>query len=269
MRQRNPAVSGMFYESNKEKLSKNLDRLFSDTKQGNNTAVISPHAGYVYSGRTAAHAVASLKPSGKFIIMGPNHNSMGNRFSIMAEGEWIMPLGPVRIDSGIAKDLLKCDLISEDALAHVREHSVEVQLPLLQHRFIRFEFVPLCVQNLEYSEGFLGECRKIGESVASAMKKHDARLIASSDFSHYLPKEVAEKKDSMAIEMIKKGDVSGFFRVLEKNDASVCGFGPIAILMSAAKKLGLNKCEVINHTTSGDVTGDDSSVVAYYAIGFR
>jgi hypothetical protein len=269
MRTRNPAVAGMFYDSGKERLSKTLEKLFSGTKQGNNAAVISPHAGYVYSGRTAAHAAASLKPSGKFIIMGPNHSSMGNRFSIMAEGEWITPLGPARIDSGIAKDLLRCDLISEDALAHVREHSVEVQLPFLQHIFTRFEFVPLCVQNLEYSEGFLGECIKIGETIASAMKSHDARLIASSDFSHYLPKEVAEKKDSAAIEMIKKGDVNGFFRVLEKNDASVCGFGPIAILMSAMKKLGFSKCEVINHTTSGDVTGDDSSVVAYYAIGFR
>jgi len=265
---RYPVVAGTFYENGHMELKEHLGKLFSGTAEGDCRIVVSPHAGYVYSGRTAAHAVSSLRPAKKFIILGPNHTGLGVEFSVMSSGEWMTPLGSCRIDSEIAKRLEALDFVYDDMRAHEQEHSIEVQLPLIQHRFRDFTFVPLCIMNTTYSSGFLQQCRELGRKISTIMKSDpNVALIASSDFSHYLPKEVADKKDSKAIENIESMDVRGFFRTLEEQDASVCGFGPIAAAMEAADLLGL-KPKVIHRSSSGDASGDYSQVVSYYAIGF-
>ena len=266
---RRAVVSGMFYPFSKDSLERMLSNLFSGTKEGEFRCVISPHAGYEYSGKTAAFAISSLKPSKTFVILGPNHNAIGSEFSIMTSGEWETPLGNVKINSELANDIKKSGVIHEDEFAHIHEHSIEVQLPFLQYRFKSFQMVPISITNLDYSEEFLKKCETLGKHIAKTIRNKPISVIASSDFSHYLPRETAEEKDRKAIEKIRKLDTKGFFRVLEEIDASVCGFGPIAVVMHVAKELGLKKVEVINHTDSGDATGDNSSVVAYYAIGFR
>jgi AmmeMemoRadiSam system protein B len=266
---RKPAVSGMFYPSGKKALEKMLSGLFAGVKGDGFRCVVSPHAGYQYSGRTAAYAMGSLAPAKTFVILGPNHNSFGHEFSVMSSGEWETPLGRARIDTGLASQLKKCGILEDDALAHAHEHSIEVQLPFLQYRLGDFMFVPVSITNIEYSDDFLGKCALLGKHIAKTIGRRPAGIIASSDFSHYLPAEIADKKDSQAIEKIAKLDASGFFRALEESDASVCGYGPVAVAMSAAKAMGMKGAKVLNHTNSGDATGDYSSVVSYYAIGFR
>jgi hypothetical protein len=266
--ERRPVVAGMFYPFGKDPLEKMLSELFKETKKGDFSCVVSPHAGYEYSGKTAAHAIQSLRPAKTFVILGPNHNLTGSEFSIMGSGEWGTPLGKIKIDSDLAGLLKKCELLSEDPMAHVNEHSIEVQLPFLRHRFKDPEFVPVSMANMDYSEEFLEKCEALGKHIARAIKNKPIGVIASSDFSHYLPAEIAKEKDEKAIEKIRKLDPKGFFRTLESIDASVCGYGPIAVLIYIAKELGL-KAKVINHTNSGDSTGDYSSVVSYYAIGFK
>ena len=266
---RRPVVAGMFYPLHKDNLNEQLSRLFDGVGKGDFVCVVSPHAGYEYSGRTAAFAIFSLKPAKTFIILGPNHNLVGSEFSIMSSGEWETPLGLVEIDSELAKKLKTCDVLREDEFAHAHEHSIEVQLPFLQYRFRDFRIVPISIANLDYSDEFLEKCKTLGKHIAKTMKNESVCVIASSDFSHYLPREVAEEKDGKAVEKIKELDLKGFFRVLEEIDASVCGYGPIAVVMQIAKELGLRTIEIINHTDSGDVTGDSSSVVAYYAIGLK
>lgn len=268
---RRPVVAGMFYPSGSDSLKGVLSRLFDEARsaKGKFACVVSPHAGYEYSGRTAAFAVSSLKQAKTFVILGPNHNLIGPSFSIMGSGAWDTPLGQAEIDSPLAKELKKCRILEEDDLAHAHEHSIEVQLPFLQHRFKNFSFVPVSIANADYSEDFLENCVLLGRHIAKAVKGKPIGVIASSDFSHYLPAKTADGKDAKAIEKIAKLDVAGFFRVLEEIDASVCGYGPIAVLMSAAKAMGMREAKVINHTNSGDVTSDYSSVVSYYAIGFR
>jgi len=265
---RRPVVAGMFYPLNKDNLNEQLSKLFEGVGKGNLIGVVSPHAGYEYSGRTAAHAINSLRPAKSFVILGPNHNLMGSKFSIMGSGEWETPLGNVRVDSELAKEIKKCGVIQEDDFAHVQEHSVEVQLPFLQYRFRDFRFVPVSISNVDYSEDFLKKCETLGKHLARTIKNKPIDIIASSDFSHYLPKEVAKEKDTKAIERIQKLDPKGFFQTLEEIDASVCGYGPVAVLLYVAKELGL-KAKLINRTDSGESTGDSSSVVSYYAIGFR
>ena len=265
---RKPVVSGVFYESEPNDLKNSIEEMFKNTKSLNVLGVVSPHAGYVYSGRTSAFSIASLKPSRRFLILGPNHNLLGNEFSV-SKGIWETPLGEAKIDEELANELLKNNLIEDDPVAHAHEHSIEVQIPFLQEKFGNFTFVPLSVANQDYSNRFLKKCESVAKTVSSLLKKHDFRIIASSDFSHYLPQKDADEKDRKAIEMIKNLDIRGFFNTLERVDASVCGYGPIVILMSVAKEMGWKNIEIIDHSSSGDVNGDFSSVVSYYSIGFR
>lgn len=265
---RKPVVAGTFYPSDTKELKGLLGELFSGTKKGKSLCAVSPHAGYPYSGRGSAFAVSSLKEAKGFIILGPNHTGLGMPFSIMAEGGWETPLGNVKIDSGLAGKLLSaCDFLDEDSLAHMQEHSIEVQLPFLQYRFKRFGMVPICIMNTDYSEGFLKKCEALGKAIAGLMKGEGIGVIASSDFSHYIPLEEAERIDGEAIKEILKPDLGGFFRVLKKENASICGFGPIAVLMAAAKALKL-KGKLLHSSNSGEATGDTGSVVTYRAIGF-
>ncbi|MCK4714950.1 MAG: AmmeMemoRadiSam system protein B, partial [Candidatus Aenigmarchaeota archaeon] len=164
----------------------------------------------------------------------------------------------------------RCGLPEEDELAHSREHSIEVQLPFLQHCFgSGLSFVPISIMGSGYNKPFLDKCRELGSCLADIASKHDARIVASSDFSHYISREAARENDYKAIDMIRALDLEGFFRFLHETRASICGYAPIAVLMASAAKLGWKSAEVLDYTTSGEVTGDTREVVAYAAIGFR
>jgi AmmeMemoRadiSam system protein B len=267
---RQPAVAGMFYDWDPRALRETLDGLLSGLKEGPEYgAVVSPHAGYAYSGRTAARAISSLKPGKRFIILGPNHTGLGRDFAL-SSGTWKTPLGNVKTDPGMARALGKRGLTEDDELAHSREHSIEVQLPFLQHRFgSGITFLPISIMGFGYTGAFLERCRKLGSCLADIAREHDARIIASSDFSHFISWEAARERDGMAIEKIKDLDLEGFFKTLHETRASVCGYAPIAVLMAAALKLGWKRVEVLDYTSSGEATGDMSEVVAYAAIGFR
>lgn len=269
METRYPAVAGMFYYSDPVSLGRHLENLFSGTRKDDYLCVVSPHAGYEYSGKTAASAINSMRPGKRFIILGPNHTGFGSEFSVMSRGSWRTPLGDCRIDPKLAGELMKCRILEEDLYAHEREHSIEVQLPFLQHRFKRFTFVPITIMGMGYSDEFLRRCEILGNAIAKAIKSGpDVRVIASSDFSHYVSAKSAKEKDEKAMKSIMELDAGGFFRTLRDIDASVCGYAPIAVLLTAAKSLGLERVKLIDYTTSGERTGDTRSVVSYSAIGF-
>lgn len=263
---RYPAVAGTFYPGDKPALLHLLEHLFGEIKkiEQDCLGVVSPHAGYEFSGRTAARAIASLKDAGTFVILGPNHH-LGPEpkpFAVSLQ-DWETPLGKAPINRELAINL---DLeAGEDA--HMQEHSIEVQLPFLQYRFKAFDFVPISVMNQDYSKGFLGQCRKLGKAIAKEIKGKPMGVIASSDFSHYLPRKIALEKDEKAMKHILALDTPGLFKTLDRIDASVCGFGPIAVLMETARALKL-KPRKIHHSTSADAIGETNAVVAYNAIGF-
>jgi len=266
---RSAIVSGTFYPSDRGKLSSQISGLFSQANVSEKyRIVVSPHAGYVYSGLGAAAAIGSLKPARTFVILGPNHTGMGARFSIMGSGAWRTPLGDIEIDEILARDIKKAGFLEDEEWAHASEHSIEVILPFLQSRFAKATFVPVCIKNSGYSGDFLKKCEGLGELIGLLMKTRDIGLVASSDFSHYVHAQSARKMDMEAIARICSLGGKGFFNTLQKNRASVCGFGPIAAAMSAARALGLTKGELISYSNSGDVTKDYSSVVAYAAMGF-
>ena len=272
MRIRPPAVAGMFYNLNPEMLRKQIKSCFEHKlgpkkiKEEELISAIVPHAGYPYSGPVAAWSYSRMRKA-NYIILGPNHTGIGSKFGVMKEGIWKTPLGSAKIEERVAKDLIdNCPLLEYDVLAHESEHSIEVQLPFLQYRFEdNFKFIPICVLNEFPSFDFLEECKIVAETIANVIKKQKEKwiIIASSDFSHYIPYESAYSIDNYVIDAILRLDEKDFFSRLQEKNASVCGFGPIAIAMIAAKELGAKKGKLLKYATSGDVTFDKGAVVGY------
>jgi AmmeMemoRadiSam system protein B len=277
---RSPAVAGSWYAGTPNRLRDQLEQLFmhrlgprslpSVKQEGSRDIVglVVPHAGYMASGPVAAHAYHRLAEDGKpdiIVIFGPNHTGHGSALSIMNEGAWRTPLGDVEIDSKTANQIVKAStIIDVDDLAHVYEHSIELQLPFLQYLYgSKFKFVPVCfgMQDLVSS-------REVGTAVARALKGKNGLVIASSDLTHYEPQERAEKKDKMAVDAALRLDEEQYYRAVESYGISTCGYGPVMAALVASKELGAKKAELLCYGTSGDVLGDRSAVVGYASMAF-
>ncbi len=264
---RQPVVSGQFYPSKPEQIKKLLDS-FSLKKEPNRQKVIAcilPHAGYVYSGRVAAEVLSKIEVARTCIILGPNHTGYGTPASILKDGEWITPFSSLKVDTRLAELLIKnSKYLQEDATAHAYEHSIEVELPLIQAiAQPEFSFVPIVLaqgDDLMYKD--------ISGAIALAIRtlKKDVTIIASSDMTHYEQQECASKKDKAAIEAILKLDTSELLKKIDTLGISMCGYVPSVIAILAAKLLGATEAKLLAYQTSGDVTGDYSSVVGYAGI---
>jgi MEMO1 family protein len=277
MQIRTPAVAGMFYPKMQQELKTTIKdcflhqygpgRLPPSTEDGKIFGVICPHAGYMYSGPVAAHsyyAISSLKPD-LVIIIGPNHWGVGCNVATMKEVVWKTPLGDVEVDTNAAVEANKnSKLIELDFLSHSKDHSLEVQLPMLQEIYShKFKILPIILIDQSYNSA-----REIGLAIAKLIKNKNAVIIGSSDFTHYEKNEFAHKQDKALIEPILKMDVDKFYRILQENQVSACGYGAIASTMVACRELGATKGSLAKYATSGDVTGEKDSVVGYASIIF-
>jgi AmmeMemoRadiSam system protein B len=262
---RNPVVAGQFYPASASELKRMLKGLVAEkAKRQEAIGLISPHAGYVYSGPVAGATISRIKFKDTFIIMGPNHTGSGRPFSIMTEGIWKTPLGEVEIDSGLGKQILASSkYLEEDSLAHLGEHSIEVQLPFLQYFNADFKLVPIV---LAHAGGAI--YKEIGRALAKGIKESGGKavIIASSDMTHYESQASAQRKDTQAIEAILKLDADELLKRVEELNISMCGYGPAVSLIVAARELGAKSAELVKYQTSGDTTGDYSSVVGYAGI---
>jgi AmmeMemoRadiSam system protein B len=277
---RSPAVSGSFYPDRKEDLIRMLEWAFKRAGfkgipkgvSGNRKikGIISPHAGYVYSGPTAAAGYYELSKDGKpeiFFIIGPNHTGIGGRASIPLYEEWETPLGLVSVDLDISRRLSKeVSGIRLENSPHTMEHSVEVQLPFIQAIFGDIKIVPMIV--LDQDEGF---SRSIGNAIWRIVKENsiDAIVIASSDMTHYEPDDIARKKDEIALRRIVEMDSEGLFNAIYEHGISMCGPSPVAIAIEFSKLCGVKKGELVRYMTSGEMTGERGSVVGYASVIFR
>jgi hypothetical protein len=262
---RNPVVAGQFYPASASELKSMLKGMV-DEKVAKEEVIglISPHAGYIYSGPVAGAVISRIRFKDTFIIMGPNHTGSGKPFSIMTEGRWKTPLGEVEIDSALGKQILaNSRYLQEDKAAHLYEHSIEVQLPFLQYFKSDFKLVPII---LAHAGGAI--YKEIGKEIAKAVKESGKKvvIIASSDMTHYEPQASAQKKDNQAIEAILALDEDELLKRVDEFNISMCGYGPAVSLIAAAKELGAKEAELVKYQTSGDTTGDYSSVVGYAGI---
>jgi AmmeMemoRadiSam system protein B/AmmeMemoRadiSam system protein A len=262
---RNPAVAGQFYPASPSQLKAMIESMVDEEAVKEKViGMVSPHAGYIYSGRVAGAIVSKIKFKDTFIIMGPNHTGLGKPCSIMTEGAWKTPLGEVEIDSELGKSILaNSSYLQEDYAAHQYEHSIEVQIPFLQYFKPDIHIVPII---LAYSSGAV--YKEIGKEIAKAIKdlNKEVIIIASSDMTHYEPQESAHRKDMQAIEAILDLNEDELLRRIDELDISMCGYAPTVSLISAAKELGATRAELVKYQTSGDTTGDYSAVVGYAGI---
>jgi AmmeMemoRadiSam system protein B len=275
---RYPAVAGLFYEGDGESLKRRIEWCFkhklgpgsipSVNEQGKRDIIglVCPHAGYMYSGPIAAHSYAELAKDGVpdvVVIVGPNHTGLGSGVSIVESGYWRTPLGNVEVNSEVARKIVKnCDVIAVDELAHAQEHSIEVQLPLLQYIYGNcFSFVPICMM-LQMKD----VCIEVGNAIAKALEDENAVIIASTDFTHYEPQEKAYEKDIKVLKAIEAMDPELMLKLVDSLPVSMCGPGPVASMLYAVKKMRAKKATILKYATSGDITGDKSSVVGYGSV---
>ncbi|MEA2162422.1 MAG: hypothetical protein QOK37_549 [Thermoanaerobaculia bacterium] len=265
---RPPAVAGTFYEGTRERLAAQVDACFaenlrSETKERFIGAVV-PHAGLMYSGHVAAAFYEAADLPRRFIILCPNHTGFGHFAAINRDGQWRTPLGDVPIDTPLADALMQQSaLLTDDARAHAREHSLEVQLPFLQQLLGDFTFVPICLGANRYDY-----CEEIGKAIATVVASagEPVGILASSDLNHYEDQKTTMRKDQMAIDEVLALDPRELWRVVEEHDISMCGFIPTTAMLIAANKLGAKDARLIKHATSGDINGDYAHVVGYASI---
>ena len=274
---RKPAVAGMFYPDDSEELVKTIEDCFLhsfgpgkipdiESFEGNDypVNVMVPHAGFQYSGTIAAHSYCELAKNGfpeVFIIIGPNHTGLGSEVSVFNKGEWITPLGNIQVDEEFADTLISfSDFASADFAAHMREHSIEVQLPFLQYFSNDFKIVPVVLgsQTISAANDLAAAILKAGEKLDKCYC-----VIASSDLSHFNTQERANKVDGFVLEDIENMDEFKLLEEIIQYNITMCGYGPVMTTMILSKMCGKNTSEILAYKTSGDISGDLSSVVGY------
>ncbi len=282
---RHPAVAGQFYPSDPNKLRQQIETFLRPAPEKVRAlGCVVPHAGYVYSGHVAGAVYARLDLPRRFIILYPNHTGAGQPLAIMSRGRWLTPLGEVLIDEPLAEAVKReFPLLQDDDAAHSREHALEVQLPFLQQLVGEFTFVPIVV-----GTGRLEILTGLGSSLARAIKASEnapnrdaprggkpalgspgCLIIASSDMNHYEGDERTRVKDRMAIDKILALDPTGLWETVQREQISMCGYGPATVMLTAARELGASQAELVKYATSGDISGDRDQVVGYAGIIVR
>ena len=262
---RQPAVANQFYPGRESDLKKDVSGRIKSAAGGQKKekvlALVSPHAGYIYSGNVAGAVYSMAEITNDVIVMGPNHHGLGAPFAVMAQGIWNMPGGDITINEKLANLLIEeSRYLSADNQAHIQEHSVEVQLPFIQYIKSEVEFVPIVLGRADFKT-----CEEIGKAMARAIKIYSKPvvIIASTDMTHYESQEMAKKKDQLAIDKILSFDPAGLLDTVNRNNISMCGVIPTTITLVAAKELGGTKASLVTYATSGDISGDYSYVVGY------
>lgn len=264
---REPSVSGMFYPDDPMVLREDIGNYLKAAEikppPEGIRAVISPHAGYIYSGPVAAYGYKAVSRYNfdTVVILAPSHRAYFQGFAIWDEGIFKTPLGNITIDAESANVLLRSHgVFRANKDVHKGEHSLEVQLPFLQYIFKDFLLLPLLVGAA--NEGMYQDAAKALARVINASERHFL-IVASTDLSHYYPYDAAVKIDTVTIGHIKNFDIAGMVRDTRSEKAQACGAGPMITTMMAAEKLGAHSSSVLKYANSGDITGDRSGVVGY------
>ncbi|MGQ9629554.1 MAG: AmmeMemoRadiSam system protein B [bacterium] len=262
-----PAVAGTFYPGEREALIREVDGLLRGAQRknvpGNLVALISPHAGYTFSGGVAASAYKQLegREFEAVILVGPSHRVYFRGCSVYWRGGYETPLGVVEVDSDLARAIVEGgDSIRYVQEAHEGEHSLEVQLPFLQRVLGDFKIVPIVMGDQSWES-----CVALSDAISRAALGRKVLLVASSDLSHYHPYDEARRLDGLVIERVRRCDPKGLSDDLAEGKCEACGGGPIVAVMLAAQNLGANSAEILDYATSGDITGDKRAVVGYMA----
>lgn len=261
--ERSPAVAGSFYPADTESLRRSIETHLGGVA-GKSTRVLAllvPHAGYIYSGRTAGLTFATTRVPDRVVILGPNHTGRGRPGAVWTTGRWLTPLGAVAVDEQMAAMLVnEAGMLEADTDAHEGEHSLEVQVPFLQHLNRDLRIVPICLSDVG-----LPELIELGTALARVLDRTagETLLVISSDMTHFESRETARRRDRLAFDRIEALDADGLYRVVHQENLSMCGMVPAVVGLTAAVRRGATAATLVDYSCSGDVTGDDDDVVAY------
>ena len=268
-----PVVAGAFYPAGRAPLADAVDTLLGENSDWRCAplaapcGLIAPHAGYPYSGPTAASGYRAVSAQGRpelVVLLGANHTGLGGPVALDDHEAWRTPLGDVPVASDVV-DALAGAGISVDRAPFVREHSLEVQLPFLQVLWgDAFRVVPICIHLADRETLAAAGC-----AIADVIGEIPSTLVVtSSDFTHYEPEEIARRTDNEALDTILALDADRFLDLCVGRRLSICGAGAIATLMGLASELDMTATKLVDYSTSADATGDRSSVVGYAAVSF-
>jgi AmmeMemoRadiSam system protein B len=289
-------MAGSFYAPTKESLKNQIEKCFlnkygpgdlpKNLKKGLRkiNILVSPHAGYLFSGAIAAHAYYQLANNSApevFIIMGPNHIGYPG-FCIMREGKWKIPLGDINIDLELVDAIINnSQYVNINPTAHIMEHSIEVQLPFLKYIYSDFKIVPITVGYCNFEQ-----IQDVGFAIANSIKKtkKDVVIISSTDFTHYGgiynytpagvgPIEKVNKwvhdTDKLLLDLILNQDASGLVKIVKEKKYTMCGSFPVSTALVAAKELNTKEGKLLKYATSYDVQGSKDAIVGYGSLIFR
>jgi MEMO1 family protein len=263
---RKAAVAGAWYPGTAGEIAAEVDGYLGDVPSwpapGRLVGLICPHAGLRYSGPVAAHAYALLRGVRKatVVLVGPSHRMAFEGVAAVRRGTFQTPLGRTPIDEELA-DALCAAGVTDDPRPHEREHSLEMQLPFLQHLVPDLHIVPLLMGSQGREQAW-----SLGDALSGCLWQRPAVLVASSDLSHYHPAPAANRLDAEVVEDVQAFDPERLMSRLEASPDRACGGGPMVAVMLAARALGADRATVLRYADSGDAgEGDKSRVVGYLA----
>jgi AmmeMemoRadiSam system protein B len=286
---REPAVAGRFYAGTQEALDASIEECFLHplgpgslpqlARDGPRriNAIVSPHAGYMFSGPAAAHGFAALAADGipdTVVILGPSHYAASRTGAVSLADAWRTPLGTVPVDVDLGRKLAESSsLLEADDEAHRLEHSLEVQVPFLQfiYRDRVPKICPICLRShpMGSISQLVEDTKAVGETIAHTVGSRRAVLIASTDFSHQVPHDFAQRQDRLALDAILALNPEGLLRTVSENDISMCGPVPVAVALSFCLARGPHQAQLLRYCTSGDIIGDRAAVVGYASVLLR
>jgi hypothetical protein len=265
---REPAVAGRFYPGDARALRAELQRCLGgggrDRKTETAIGIVVPHAGYLYSGGTAGAVWSRVQVPDRVAVLSPNHTGRGEAVAVWSSGEWLTPLGRVAVDGRLAQDFLeRCPEARSDEVAHLGEHSLEVQVPFIQALNPRASLLPITIGTHR-----VATLRSAGQALAGAVRAAPGPvlIVASSDMTHFEPADRARRQDELALEQVRAMDPEGLMATVESEGITMCGAAPVAVMLWAAAELGARGCRQVEYSHSGMVTGEDSEVVAYASL---
>ncbi len=267
---RKPAVAGTFYPAGAGELAKTLAMMFAEVDKpaitGRPFALIAPHAGYPYSGKTAAKAYKLLEGEeyDTVVIVAPSHTMFFKGCAVYGGGGYQTPLGVIETDHELAARIGSINpVVYLSNMGHAEgstrgEHALEVQLPFLQIVLGKFKLVAIVMGDQE-SNSIHG----LAEVLAATLRDTNTLMIASTDLSHFHSESAARKLDLTIQSAVEKFDTDLLARTLDSGKGEACGGGPVLAVMQAAKRLGATEVRFLDYTTSGATTGDFDEVVGY------
>lgn len=262
---REPAVAGSFYSGDTIQLKRDIeDFSIKGCEKQPVLGVISPHAGYIYSGRVAGNLYSRIKIPNTVVILAPNHTGYGVPYSVWPDGSWNTPLGNVKVDEEVVEELVQAsDLIKKDKEAHFSEHAAEVQIPFIQYFNPSVKIVVIVISSRD-----IINLKDIGKNLSRVLQKlrPDALVVASSDMTHYESQTSANRKDKIAIHEILSLNESNLYHEVYSKHITMCGIYPTIAMLVCSKDRGAKNAELVRYETSGDITGDYNQVVGYAGI---